>query len=108
MEAIQHLLNYINYIKVVLYHFVWADQRLVQGNISYIAWESGSFDPHFRRNFQLYIVKHLPFTCGMEFCTLTIIENTIIFIVADIYEQEPTSGEFLSLRIPYFSTACNF
>ena len=32
----------------------------------------------------------------MEFCILTIIENAIIFIVADIYEQEPTSGEFLS------------
>ena len=44
---------------VNMYHFVWADQRPVQKNISYIAlqpgqylaidiaWEGGSFDPHF-------------------------------------------------------------
>ena len=44
----------------------------------------------------IYIAKLVTFTCGMEFCILTIIENAIIFIVADIYEQEPTSGEFLS------------
>ena len=44
----------------------------------------------------IYIVKLVIFTCGMEFCILTIIENAIIFTVADIYEQEPTSGEFLS------------
>ena len=43
----------------VMYHFAWADQRPVQGNISYIslqpgqyiykiiAQEGGFFDPHF-------------------------------------------------------------
>ena len=43
----------------------------------------------------------------MEFCILTIIENAIIFIVADIYKQEPTSGEFLSthfkITVLYYS-----
>ena len=44
----------------------------------------------------IYIVELVTFTCGMEFCILTIIKNVIIFIVADTYEWEPTSGEFLS------------
>ena len=44
----------------------------------------------------IYIVEVVTFTCGMEFCILTIIKNAIIFIVIDIYEQEHTSGEFLS------------
>ena len=34
----------------------------------------------------IYIVEFVTFTCGMEFCILTIIKNAIIFIVADIYE----------------------
>ena len=43
-----------------------------------------------------YIVELVTFTCGMEFYILTINENAILFTVADIYEQEPTLGEFLS------------
>ena len=31
-----------------------------------------------------YRVELVTFTCGMEFCILTIIKNAIIFIVADI------------------------
>ena len=34
----------------------------------------------------IYIVELVTFTCGMEFCILTIIENVFIFIVADKYE----------------------
>ena len=41
----------------------------------------------------LYIVKLVTFTCGIEFCILTITQNVTIFTVADIYEQEPTSSE---------------
>ena len=99
-----------------MYHFAWADQRPVQGNISYIALqpgqykyclgrnqgniyitrEGGSFDPHFDLRIlqkklaiiyiYIYVVELVTFTCGMEFCILTIIKNAIIFIVADIYE----------------------
>ena len=31
----------------------------------------------------IYIVELVTFTCGMEFCILTIIKNAIIFIVVD-------------------------
>ena len=34
----------------------------------------------------IYIVELVTFTCGMEFCILTIIKNAIIFIVVDTYE----------------------
>ena len=34
----------------------------------------------------IYIVELVTFTCGMEFCILTIIKNTIIFIVVDTYQ----------------------
>ena len=34
----------------------------------------------------IYIVELVTFTCGMEFCILTIIKTAIIFIVADKYE----------------------
>ena len=34
----------------------------------------------------IYIVELVTFTCGMEFCILTIIKNGIIFIVDDTYE----------------------
>ena len=30
-----------------------------------------------------YIVELVTFTCGMEFCILTIIKNAVIFIVVD-------------------------
>ena len=63
------------------------------GQYIYIAREGGFFDPHFDLydaaketcNY-IYIVELVTFTCGMEFCILTIIKNTITFIVADIYE----------------------
>ena len=34
----------------------------------------------------IYIVELVTFTCGMEFCILTIIKNAVIFIVDDTYE----------------------
>ena len=34
----------------------------------------------------IYIVELVTFTCGMEFCILTVIKNAIIFIVDDTYE----------------------
>ena len=42
------------------------------------------------------IVKLVTFTYGIEFYILTFTQNVIILIVADIYEQEPTSGGFLN------------
>ena len=73
-----------------IYHFAWADQRLLQGNISYIvllrrqyldiAREGGfqsSFHPPFDPTFDLKVVQHntpviyivdlITFTCGIEF-----------------------------------------
>ena len=75
---------------IYIYHFVWADQRLLQGNISYIALLRGqyldiareggfqsSFHPHFDPTFDLKVVQHntpviyivdlITFTCGIEF-----------------------------------------
>ena len=46
-----------------------------------------------------YIVKLVTFTCGIEFYNLTITENVTILIVTDIYEMEPTSGEFLNTHL---------
>ena len=34
----------------------------------------------------IYILEFVTFTCGMEFCILTIIKNAIIFIAVDTYE----------------------
>ena len=44
-------------------------------------------------------VKLVTFTCGIEFYILIITQNVIVLIVADIYEQEPTSGEFLNTHL---------
>ena len=52
------------------------------------------------------MVKLLTFTCGIEFCVLTISQNVIKYIVADIYEEEPTLGEFLNTHLKN-SIACN-
>ena len=41
-----------------------------------------------------HILKLVTFTCGIEFYILTITQNVVILIAADIYGQEPTSGEF--------------
>ena len=38
--------QYFIMTQTIMYHFAWADQRPVQGNI-YIAREGGFFDPHF-------------------------------------------------------------
>ena len=96
-----------------IHHFVWADQRPVQGNISYIALQPGQYKYWLGRNqgniyilpgkvvslihtliFRMlqkklaiiYIVELVTFTGGMELCILTIIKNAIVFIVADKYE----------------------
>ena len=34
----------------------------------------------------IYVVELVTFTCGIEFCILTMIKNVIIFIVAGICE----------------------
>ena len=86
-----------------MYHFAWADQRPVQGNISYISLQPGQyiyilpgkvvslihtliFRMLHKKLVIIYIVELVTFTCGMEFCILTIIKNAIIFIVVDTYE----------------------
>ena len=45
------------------------------------------------------VVKLVIFTCGIEFYILTITQNVTILIVADIYKQQPTSGEFLNTHL---------
>ena len=90
-------------------YFAWADQRPVQGNISYTALqlniaqeEPGKYilprkvvsliHTLIFRMLQkklaiIYIIaRACNFYLWYEFCILTIIENTIIFIVADIYK----------------------
>ena len=86
-----------------MFHFAWADQRPVQGNISYISLQPGQyiyilpgkvvsliytliFRMLHKKLAIIYIVELVTFTCGMEFCILTIIKNAIIFIVVDTYE----------------------
>ena len=84
-----------------MYHFAWADQRPVQGNISYISLQPGQyilpgkvvslvytliFRMLHKKLAILYIVELVTVTCGMEFCILTIIKNAITFIFVDIYE----------------------
>ena len=53
------------------------------------------------------MVKLVTFTSGIKFYVLTITQNATICIAADIYKQEPTTGEFLNTQ-SYFSIACNF
>ena len=96
-----------------MYHFAWADQRPLQGNISYISLQPGQYIYIAREGTRaiyvmpgkvvslihtlilrmlhkklaiIYIVELVTFICGMEFCILTIIKNAIIFIVVDTYK----------------------
>ena len=86
-----------------MYHFALADQRPMQGNISYISLQPGQyiyilpgkvvslihtliFRMLHKKLAIIYIVELVTFTCGMEFFILTIIKNTIIFIAVDTYE----------------------
>ena len=39
-----------NYVYTVMYHFAWADQRPVQGNVSYIALQPGQYKYCLGRN----------------------------------------------------------
>ena len=63
-----------------VYHFAWADQRLLQGDISYIALLRGqyldiaqeggfqlSFDPPFDLQCTSTILDLVAVTCGIEF-----------------------------------------
>ena len=45
------------------------------------------------------MAKLVTFTCGIEFYILTTTQNVNILIVADIYKQELTSGEFLNTHL---------
>ena len=74
-----------------MYHFLWADQRPVNGDISYIAREGGTraiyilprkavflihtliFRMLQKKLAIIYVAELVTFTCGMEFCILTII-----------------------------------
>ena len=91
---------------------MWADQRPLQGNVSYISLQPGQYlDIALEQGQYLDIAQeHLFFDCGIKFYILTITLIVTILIVADIYEQESTSGEFLNthLKKAYFSIACNF
>ena len=96
---------------------MWTDQRPLQGNVSYIALPPGQYVSrhHLGKWLSVYLlihtlicrllqkklpilstVKFVTFTCGIRFCFLIITQNVITFIVVDIYNQDPTLGEFLN------------